>query len=240
MSIQQKLFKIQKAIKAPKSQFNKFGHYYYRNCEDIFEATKPHLDDCTVTITDEIVLIGNRFYVKATATISDHEGSISVSAYAREADSKKGMDESQITGASSSYARKYALNGLFLIDDTKDADSTNKHGKVETDAPQEKDVPDFEAPEVTPQRYDEPPKINEDEVLVKIAKVESKKGETNGHEWVAYFIHTETGSSYGTFSHTIADMARSFKKEGKLIRLKWKAGKKEGSKEVVELSDDAA
>ena len=75
---------------------------------------------------------------------------------------------------------------------------------------------------------------------MKIAKVESKKGETNGHEWTAYFIHTETGSSYGTFSHTIADMARSFKKEGKLIRLKWKPGKKEGSKEVVEISDDAA
>lgn len=121
------LTKIQKVLKAPKNQFNKFGGYNYRSCEDILEAVKPFLESVPVTITDELVLIGNRYYVKATVTF----GEISVSAYAREEENKKGMDASQITGSASSYARKYALNGLFLIDDTKDADATNKHGKEE-------------------------------------------------------------------------------------------------------------
>jgi len=122
-----KLTQIQKALKAPKTQFNNFGKYYYRNCEDILEALKPLLEDCTLFITDEIVMIGNRFYVKATAHFYEQgtEG-VHVSASAREEESKKGMDGAQVTGSASSYARKYALNGLFLIDDTKDADSTNK------------------------------------------------------------------------------------------------------------------
>jgi hypothetical protein len=123
MSITVKLSKIQQNLKAPKGQFNSFGKYHYRNCEDILEAVKKHLGDCVLTLSDEVVLVGNRVYVKATATIADSENSLSVSAYAREADSKKGMDDSQLTGSTSSYARKYALNGLFAIDDTKDADS---------------------------------------------------------------------------------------------------------------------
>lgn len=125
----EKLINIQNELKAPKMQFNKFGNYNYRNCEDILEALKPLLKkhELTLIITDEVVMIGNRFYVKATATISDNKANnISVSAFARESEEKKGMDASQITGAASSYARKYALNGLFLIDDNKDNDYQEK------------------------------------------------------------------------------------------------------------------
>jgi len=113
---------IQANLKAPKGQYNNFGKYSYRSVEDIQSAVKPLLYGATLTISDEIVLIGERFYVKATATISYQGLSISTSAYAREPDIKKGMDPSQITGASSSYARKYALGGLFLLDDNKDMD----------------------------------------------------------------------------------------------------------------------
>lgn len=124
-----KLSIIQSEIKAPKGQFNKFGGYKYRSCEDIVEAAKPVLNKhgFALTLTDDIINVGGRFYVKATATISDGNETFSASAYAREEESKKGMDGSQITGAASSYARKYALNGLFAIDDTKDADATNTH-----------------------------------------------------------------------------------------------------------------
>lgn len=129
MSIYAKLMEIQTKLKAPKGQYNNFGKYSYRNCEDILEALKPLLleQKCTVVLSDEVVQIGGRYYVKATATLIDTEGEASISntAYAREEDTKKGMDGSQITGASSSYARKYALNGLFGIDDTKDSDTTN-------------------------------------------------------------------------------------------------------------------
>ena len=117
------LIRIQKELKAPKGQFNSFGKYKYRSCEDILEALKPILGTCTLTLTDDVVEIGGRVYVKATATIKDGKEIEVVSAFARESESKKGMDDSQITGTASSYARKYALNGLFLIDDTKDADT---------------------------------------------------------------------------------------------------------------------
>ena len=123
------LAQIQSELKAPKGQRNTFGKYNYRSCEDILEAVKPLLQErgLVILITDDIVQIGERYYVRATATIYDSEGSyISNSALAREEGVKKGMDASQITGATSSYARKYALNGLFAIDDTKDADATNK------------------------------------------------------------------------------------------------------------------
>jgi hypothetical protein len=132
--IYEKLLNIQNELKAPKSQFNAFGKYKYRNAEDILESVKPlcFKYKATLTLSDEIVLIGERYYVKATATLTDNEKpelKIWITAYAREEESKKGMDGSQVTGASSSYARKYALNGLFNIDDTKDSDSTNTHGK---------------------------------------------------------------------------------------------------------------
>ena len=128
-----KLVEVQSKLKAPKSQFNKFGNYAYRNCEDILEALKPLLNEvkAIVNISDEIVLIGERYYVKATVKFIDAETGevVEASAMAREEETKKGMDASQLTGSTSSYARKYALNGLFAIDDTKDADTTNTHGK---------------------------------------------------------------------------------------------------------------
>jgi hypothetical protein len=122
------LIAIQSELKAPKSQFNKFGGYKYRKAEDILEAVKPLLNKqkCTLTITDDILMVGNRIYVKATATIKNEKGECeTTTGWAREEETKKGMDGSQITGASSSYARKYALNGLFAIDDNADSDTTN-------------------------------------------------------------------------------------------------------------------
>jgi hypothetical protein len=134
-SLHKKLAEIQQKLKAPKSQFNKFGNYAFRNQEDILEAVKPLLGDLTMIISDEIREIGGRVYVQAVVTVSDGEHSVSNSAFAREPDQKKGFDESQLSGMASSYARKYALNGLFLIDDTRDADATNTHGKEDKPAP---------------------------------------------------------------------------------------------------------
>ena len=129
MNVYEKLIAIQSELKAPKSQYNNFGKYSYRNCEDILEALKPLLKEhkSTIYISDEIVTVLERFYVKATVTFIDAETgeNIKNTAYAREEEIKKGMDGSQVTGASSSYARKYALNGMFAIDDTKDSDFTN-------------------------------------------------------------------------------------------------------------------
>ena len=128
----EKLIRIQTKLKAPKGQTNSFGGYQYRSCEDILEAVKPLLaeEGLLLTITDEMVEIGGRVYVKATAKISDGEQAVKVSAYAREAETKKGMDDAQLTGACSSYARKYALNGLFLIDDAQDADTQDNTTEV--------------------------------------------------------------------------------------------------------------
>lgn len=135
------LIRIQAELKAPKGQFNKFGGYKYRSCEDILEAVKPLLskENATLVLSDEVECIGDRFYIKALALFKDKDGKeAKVYAYAREPEDKKGMDGSQITGTASSYARKYALNGLFLIDDTKDND-TNEHKKeVEERAKKEK------------------------------------------------------------------------------------------------------
>lgn len=151
MNIYEKLLKAQVELKAPKGQYNSFGKYKYRSCEDILEALKPVLDKLKLTlfISDEIVEVAGSYkvnkkdetvesegrkYVKATITLVNIEKPdeiIKTSALAREEETKKGMDGSQITGASSSYARKYALNGMFMIDDTKDSDSTNTHGKEE-------------------------------------------------------------------------------------------------------------
>lgn len=148
------LIAIQSELKAPKSQFNKFGGYKYRKAEDILEAVKPLLakQKCTLTITDDVVLIGNRIYVKATATIKNEKGECeTTTGWAREEETKKGMDGSQITGASSSYARKYALNGLFAIDDNADSDTTNdgqhqaaqQQANTPTQAPQQPATPQY-------------------------------------------------------------------------------------------------
>lgn len=136
MKLHEKLLAIQTKLKAPKGQYNSFGKYSYRSAEDILEAVKPLNAEQGVllTITDEIKEIGGRVYVVATATVSDGTDTLQVSAFAREPENKKGMDESQITGATSSYARKYALNGLYAIDDNKDAD-TDEHKQQQENAP---------------------------------------------------------------------------------------------------------
>jgi hypothetical protein len=134
MSVLTKLLEVQSKLKANKGQRNTFGNYNYRSAEDIVESAKPLLKEngLLMTLNDDLVLVGDRFYVKATVTIIDVESgeSITTSAFAREPEQKKGADESQVTGASSSYARKYAMNGMFAIDDTKDAD-TDEHKKTQ-------------------------------------------------------------------------------------------------------------
>ena len=163
------LINIQSELKAPKSQYNSFGKYQYRNAEDILEAVKPLLkkNNCHLTITDEIILIGDRYYVKATAEITNGTEVVMTSALAREEESKKGMDSAQLTGATSSYARKYALNGLFCIDDTKDSDYNNQGDKGEKEAPKQVPAPTKEvkqAPNV--------PSITED-VKAEIAQAQT-------------------------------------------------------------------
>ena len=144
-----KLAMIQQKLKAPKNQYNDFGKYKYRSCEDILEAVKPLLDEnTTLIISDEIVNIGERYYVKAVVMLQTDDFSASCTAYAREPENKKGMDEAQITGSTSSYARKYALNGLFCIDDTKDADSFDN--KEET------------SPKAKPNHWDELVRVKKD------------------------------------------------------------------------------
>lgn len=143
----EKLLKIQSELKVPKNQVNAFGKYKYRSCEDIIEAVKPlvHREGLTLILTDEVVVVGGssvstvtapRFYVKATARLGDSKSYLDAVAYAREEETKKGMDGAQITGSASSYARKYALNGLFAIDDTADPDATNDHGKEKVAYPE--------------------------------------------------------------------------------------------------------
>lgn len=150
------LINIQAALKAPKSQRNTFGKYNYRSCEDILEAVKPLLkaENCFLVISDKIINVGNRNYVEATATLHLPENKqITVTGCACESETKKGMDSAQITGSASSYARKYALNGLFAIDDTKDADATNTHGQQQAPLPK-------------PQMLQQAPVITADQVKV--------------------------------------------------------------------------
>lgn len=153
-SLLEKLMLVQSALKAPKSQRNSFGKYNYRSCEDILEAVKPHLLEhrLALTMSDDVREIGNRFYVRAIVTIHDVDthDCMDACAFAREEETKKGMDGSQITGTASSYARKYALNALFAIDDTKDADATNTHGRQpakQQQAPAQQQAPQQQADE---------------------------------------------------------------------------------------------
>lgn len=157
MSVHEKLAKVQGVLKAPKNQFNSFGKYNYRSCEDILEAAKPLCieNGLVLTIADDIIAVGTRVYVKSTATVTDIENSenFSVSAFARESESKKGMDDAQVTGATSSYARKYALNGLFCIDDTKDVD-TNEHKQEQNTRQQQQN---YQQPVQQEQQPQQPP-----------------------------------------------------------------------------------
>lgn len=131
LSFHKKIGAIQFELKAPKSQYNSFGKYKYRNAEDILEAVKPLLNkyEMCMSVSDDIVEVGGRIYVKATVKVYDDSNYVETTAFAREEENKKGQDSAQLTGGTSSYARKYALNGMFLIDDTKDSDATNTHGK---------------------------------------------------------------------------------------------------------------
>lgn len=142
--IYSELARIQHELNAPKTLFNKFGNYYYRNAEGILAAVKPLLNGLALIVNDEPMMVGERYYIKATATLTDGEESVSATAYAREDEMKKGMDGCQLTGACSSYARKYALNALLMIDDTKDSDDDSlspKNPKNEPDKPVKKDAP---------------------------------------------------------------------------------------------------
>ena len=170
--LHKKLWLIQQQLNAPKNQYNKFGGYSYRSCEDILEGVKPLLDCLTLTLNDEIVLIGDRYYVKATATLSDGEDAIAVTAYAREEEQQKGMVGAQLTGATSSYARKYALNGLFCIDDAKDPD-TDAYAKQTNQQPRQQK----NQTKQQPQQQKAPP--NPDEVLARFCDAAAKAPDAN-------------------------------------------------------------
>lgn len=170
--LHKKLWTIQQTLNAPKGQYNKFGGYSYRSAEDILEAVKPLLQNVTLMVSDEIILIGDRYYVKATATLSDGEDSISATAFAREEKEQKGMTAGQLTGATSSYARKYALNGLFCIDDAKDPD-TDAYAKQTNQQPRQQKNP----PKQQPQQQKAPP--NPDEVLARFCDAAAKAPDAN-------------------------------------------------------------
>lgn len=166
--IYDKLVGLQNELKAPKGQYNSFGNYKYRSCEDIMESVKPLLAKygLALVVSDNLELIGNRFYVKAIARVYDiKDGTfVEATAYAREAEAKKGMDESQITGATSSYARKYALNGLFAIDDTKDADALNDGKNMDSSKSVKKAVKE-EKPFTVNLDEEEAPKLTNGDVM---------------------------------------------------------------------------
>ncbi|WP_407903290.1 ERF family protein [Escherichia coli] len=178
--LHKKLWTIQQTLNAPKNQRNNFGGYSYRSAEDILEAVKPLLQNVTLTLNDEIVLIGDRYYVKATATLSDGEDVIAVTAYAREEENKRGMDASQLTGATSSYARKYALNGLFCIDDAKDAD-TDAYSKQTGQQPRQNKNPQKQQPKQQGQQQGQQKKAppNPDEVLARFCDAAAKAPDAN-------------------------------------------------------------
>ena len=181
MGINEKLLSVQAELKCNKSQYNAFGKYYYRNAEDILEAVKPLLAKvkATITINDEIVNIANRFYVKATAKIIDIESGevVETNAYAREPENKKGLDESQITGSTSSYARKYALNGLLLIDDTKDSDYAPDSNSKPATAPKNKPLSKETQEEINRRimEYTKLSKIPVSEITAELSKVVKKE-----------------------------------------------------------------
>ena len=191
MNVYEKLSTVQSKLKVSKENFNSFGNYKYRSCEDILEGAKPILKEVSaiVTLTDTVELIGDRFYIKATATFIDtgKGDTVSVNAFAREDATKKGMDLAQVTGSVSSYARKYALNGLFCIDDTKDSDSTNKHGK------------DDEGKGMPPQQ-----KVTVEEAEKTILKFGKHKGKTlkdiyeSHDDYVTWFMENGTDENIKT------------------------------------------
>lgn len=184
--IEDKLLKIQLELKAPKGQYNSFSKFNYRSAEDILEAVKPlnNAQGLLLTLTDKPILVGDRYYIEATATLTDGDDNIVINAYAREPLSKKGMDESQITGTASSYARKYALNGLYLIDDTKDADTDEYTNQNNQQAPQQNNQ----------QPQQNKPVIGKAVLLAKYKQ--GGKTEEEFHEWYAGQISQGFDNNY--------------------------------------------
>lgn len=207
------LQKIQRKLNVPKSLYNKFGGFNYRNSEQIFEAVKPLLEEhkCVLTLSDDIVLIGDRFYVRATATITNSQGqSVSTSALAREAQDKKGMDEAQLTGAASSYARKYALGGLFLIDDGQDPDSQDNSNK--TPIPTTSSVPRTQTPKTAAKAA----KIPAFDLNAAIKEV---LGAKNREDLVSIWNNRKSlfsGSDFEAFKTTIAKKEKELRDEPKV------------------------
>jgi len=215
-----KLSQLQQDIKAPKNKKNTFGNYNYRSCEDVMQSFKEinKQYNFVLNVSDEIINLGDRYYIKAIATLSDGENYITGTGYAREDENKKGMDLSQLTGACSSYARKYALNGLFCLDDTKDAD-TDEYSKLTNKNEEKKDVFDAPLPAQTQQfKFDEPSEelLNEIKLLIDMLPVEitEKKdmvknytyesgiSKNSGKKWERYITDFETlKNNYGSFSN---------------------------------------
>lgn len=183
----QKLTRVQSALNAPKDKKNSFGGYNYRNVESIYEAVKPLLlkEGLVLSITDEVIEISDRVYIKATATVTDGFGSLSATGYAREAGMKKGMDEAQVTGSCSSYARKYALGGLFLIDDNKDIDSIEpeKEKSASTDKKSEKGVEKKSSEAEKPKKADDElaNKATVDKMVAEFAKIGIEEPDVFGY-----------------------------------------------------------
>lgn len=201
------LRRIQSELKAPKGQWNDFGKYKYRSCEDILEAVKPLLQGAVLTISDEIVMVGERYYVHATASLKEGTHVEAVDAYAREEDTKKGMDASQITGSASSYARKYALNGLFLIDDTQDADSRDNRGTPE------------KAKKAAPPKVEPPPGENQPEVdmpsskqrAMLFAKMKEKSLNAEQSKEFYHFVEPATKNEASIFIDKFDDLFEEWK-----------------------------
>ncbi len=210
MNVYEKLQKVQTETVATKDAYNSFGKYNYRSCESILEAVKPILNKygCTITIRDEVQQIGERFYIKAIAAFADCENEgmvIEVSAFAREEESKKGMDGAQVTGSSSSYARKYALAGLLLLDDNKDPDTTNKHGKDKDD--KEKSNEPF--PDVNN-------RINQEQIdRLTSLTTQLKDGGKGFSEWLKKKYNTDdiTTLTIGQYVKVLSTVAQNIEKE---------------------------
>lgn len=212
MNIGEKLTAIQTAVKAPKNLYNSFGKYNYRNAESILEALKPYLKqvNASLTVSDEIIMVGDRFYVRATVELIDNEdlgSSIRISALAREEAEKKGMDGSQVTGTASSYARKYALNGMFLLDDTKDADSDEYHEQTHAEPkakPEPPKMPKFE---------EEKPEVLSAEEAQQISLLAESKGVAIEDILNRYHVKTLTQLTVQQFSSCISALKKSGRKE---------------------------
>ena len=200
----EKIARVQSSLKAPKSQYNKFGGYSYRSCEDILEGVKPLLAEngLILMISDEIEMVGNRYYVKATAIISDGEHELRNTAMAREEETKKGMDASQITGAASSYARKYALNGLLCIDDTKDADAGDNR-EPQNKEPKKDNPSKPELPKQDTEKNDEIVRKKVEECKASIAKHEKYTEGDPDHQTVARFANKIYELGYKTEANEI-------------------------------------